>query len=166
MKKCNKCKIEKPLDEFNSDASKTDGKHGNCKECKKKWVVENIDKVKEHRKKWVVKNTDKIKEYKKKWAVENTDKIKEYSAKKDKEYPEKIKAKNVAHKIKVPEGYQRHHWSYNEPDRMDIIALTREQHSILHTKMSYDKEKMMFINKESGMVMIKQDHIELIAEMC
>ena len=34
-KKCTKCNINKPLDCFNNDKSKKDGKTSHCKDCKK-----------------------------------------------------------------------------------------------------------------------------------
>jgi len=49
MKTCNKCKIEKPLDQFFKDkANKTDGHYSICKECKTagamKWREANRDR--------------------------------------------------------------------------------------------------------------------------
>jgi hypothetical protein len=34
-KRCTKCNIDKPLDNFHNDKSKKDGKASNCKECRK-----------------------------------------------------------------------------------------------------------------------------------
>jgi hypothetical protein len=34
-KTCTKCNISKPLDSFNNDKSKKDGKTINCKDCRK-----------------------------------------------------------------------------------------------------------------------------------
>ena len=35
MKVCNKCKIEKPLDAFNRNGAKKDGRSGTCRDCQK-----------------------------------------------------------------------------------------------------------------------------------
>lgn len=35
MKKCNKCKVEKPLNEFYIDRINTDGRNGICAKCEK-----------------------------------------------------------------------------------------------------------------------------------
>lgn len=37
MKVCNKCHIEKPLDEFAIQRSRKDGRQGQCKSCRKEW---------------------------------------------------------------------------------------------------------------------------------
>lgn len=49
MKKCNRCKAEKPLDEFSRDKNNKDGLLRECKTCNReranKWNLENPDKV-------------------------------------------------------------------------------------------------------------------------
>ncbi len=41
MKKCSKCRIEKPLDVFCVDNSRKDGRQNYCKECKQAWERSN-----------------------------------------------------------------------------------------------------------------------------
>lgn len=41
MKKCTRCKIEKELDCFRNDKSKTDGKFHTCKQCMNKYYYDN-----------------------------------------------------------------------------------------------------------------------------
>jgi hypothetical protein len=68
-KKCNKCGIEKSLEEFYKDKSKKDGYRASCKECVKKYYQENKEHIKERDKKYYQENKEKVKEY--------TEKIKE-----------------------------------------------------------------------------------------
>ncbi len=49
MKTCNKCKIEKSLEDFHKNkASKNNGLYSICKSCKKEYYLKNIDKSKEY----------------------------------------------------------------------------------------------------------------------
>lgn len=47
MKTCNKCKIDKPLSEFNYSMSHGQSRIGHCKECGKKIKKERVKKIKE-----------------------------------------------------------------------------------------------------------------------
>ena len=44
MKKCSKCKIEKPLYEFHIDKTKKDGRKTICKNCRKKIITTHLSK--------------------------------------------------------------------------------------------------------------------------
>jgi len=69
MKKCNKCKIEKSLTEFNKDKHSPDGIDYKCKDCRKSHYI--LDKV-NHQKR--MKNwRDNNKDYFKKYFSENKD---------------------------------------------------------------------------------------------
>lgn len=49
MKQCSTCKIEKDLCEFNKHKLKKDGLSGQCKECRKQYRIDNIDKIRKYR---------------------------------------------------------------------------------------------------------------------
>ena len=42
------------------------------------------------------------------------------------------------------DGHEKHHWSYNEGDEIDVIWLTRPEHTFLHRYIQYDQERMMY----------------------
>lgn len=44
-KTCTKCNINKPLDSFNNDKSKKDGKTSNCKDCRKNKILKNEENI-------------------------------------------------------------------------------------------------------------------------
>ena len=44
----------------------------------------------------------------------------------------------------VPDGMDRHHWSYNEEHRKDIIPLTTKDHAKIHRYMTFDKSVLMY----------------------
>ena len=45
MKKCGKCKVEKPLTEFNKNKNRKDGHGYRCKSCNAKYRAENKEKI-------------------------------------------------------------------------------------------------------------------------
>ena len=57
MKKCNKCGMEKPLNDFHNDKNYKDGKRGDCKECRKDYIKNYYEDGdgREKRKKWYEK---------------------------------------------------------------------------------------------------------------
>jgi hypothetical protein len=70
MKTCNKCKLEKPIFEFNKNSSSKDGFRHYCRECQKKMSVnysqKKGDELKEKKKLWKLNNHDKVIESRKK----------------------------------------------------------------------------------------------------
>lgn len=73
MKQCSSCQQQKPITEFYSDKSKSDGVRSNCKDCHNNTVkIRNSrsDVAKNnllYRSAWEVANQDQRKEYKKTW---------------------------------------------------------------------------------------------------
>ena len=65
MKKCSKCKLEKPFEEFGKNKSQKDGLSHVCKKCRiinsKKYYITNIDNIKKYRE----NNKDNKKNYNK-----------------------------------------------------------------------------------------------------
>lgn len=74
-KECAKCKSVKPLADYSSDRSKSDGKCSYCKQCKsgidKKYKEANKEKVRKMDKDYYSKNQDKIKERARVWYNNN-----------------------------------------------------------------------------------------------
>jgi len=95
MKKCSKCKIDKPLNEFSKYQKAAEGKQSYCKSCGK------IEKDK--------------------WNIENREHIKAYVARKWKENPEKIKAQSRAFIEKNP----HYHRDWKNKYKQKIAAHTK-----------------------------------------
>jgi len=91
MKVCNKCDIEKPLEDFYLEKRNKSGVMGLCKECynfnQKKHRENNKDKIKERSQLYYKENKEKKKIYQEK----NRDKIKIYSLNWKKNNPERNK---------------------------------------------------------------------------
>ena len=59
MKKCNKCKVEKPLTEFYKAKTKKDGHEYKCKSCKKDYVAKHYAENKEKKAQYCAENKEK-----------------------------------------------------------------------------------------------------------
>ena len=77
MKKCTKCGIEKELDQYHKNKLGAFGRNSKCKECVKKYLLQNKDKIKKQRKHYRDKNKDKILSYAKEYRKKNKDSISE-----------------------------------------------------------------------------------------
>lgn len=169
-KKCFKCGLEKPLDEFYKHPRMADGHLNKCKECAKKDIHENYDKnaqssdyIEKERARGREKHHRLYKGRKAKPAVK-----KRNMARYRERYPEKFLARNRSQRIPVADGYGRHHWSYNEDHWVDIIPLTNDEHMKLHRYMIYDQERMMYRTKEGVLLDTREAHLayyELIKEL-
>ncbi len=77
MKLCRQCAIEKNVDAFGKDKSKSDLKKSICKECTKKnnakWSLLNRDKKLKLMLDWKSKNKEKLKIYNQQWYANNSD---------------------------------------------------------------------------------------------
>lgn len=117
IKKCNKCKEIKSIEDFHKVKGGKYGVRGYCKECtrkqnKKYWknnkerlkkrhreqqreyYKKNIKKIKEYKREYYKNNVEKIKERVSIWAKNNTEKIRKAKAIWIKNNPEKIKEIN------------------------------------------------------------------------
>jgi len=94
MKICNKCKIEKSVENFGKDKTKKDGLHTQCKSCEKEWREKNKEKIKEYHKdyskKYYQNNKEKLKKVNDKKCIENN---KERLKEREKLYRQKNKHK-------------------------------------------------------------------------
>jgi len=72
--------------------------------------------------------------------VQDPSRIKKYYQR----FPEKEKAKNISQHIKVSDGFEKHHWSYNDEHLKDVIELTMLQHKKAHRFIIYDQEQKMY----------------------
>lgn len=59
MKKCSSCQKPKSLNCFHNSASRKDGKHPYCKECRKNKAATS-DRLKKYRKEWYARNKESI----------------------------------------------------------------------------------------------------------
>ena len=96
MKKCYKCKIEKPFNKFCKNKKHKDGLNEICKDCKKEYNSCNSEKNKEYHKlhyqpERSKNNNSRFREtnpnYQKEWYANNKAKCKEYSIDYKNKYP-------------------------------------------------------------------------------
>lgn len=73
--KCTNCWEWKTIDRFYKKSGRPFGVRTECKECEKKYVQKNKEKISNRYSNWRVKNKEKIREYKRKYAVINEKKI-------------------------------------------------------------------------------------------
>lgn len=102
MKRCCRCKEEKPISDFSKNRSSKDGLQPTCRSCCKEnmasWYTRNKDKVKKNVKEWRARFPDKIRKIRREYVKNNPDKIKELNRKWYKDHPEKTRAKNRKYK--------------------------------------------------------------------
>ena len=97
-KKCSRCGDIKNIDEFSKHKLHIDGLQSYCKKCiyiyKKKYVIDNSEKVKQSRKAYRLNNHDKINKYNKQWNKNNPEKVKQHKKNHYLKDPERFKQKD------------------------------------------------------------------------
>lgn len=170
MKICSKCSAEKQFCEFNKRAASKDGHSTICRECekanKRKYYLENSEKIKEKAAKWYSENPERAKESSKKWRTENAEYKRAMDAKWRAENleskrandlawaaanPEKVNANNKRWRDKNKEQMKaiRKNWEKENPEaRRSLVRNARSRRRNAegkHTKA--DIEKLFFLQK-------------------
>lgn len=148
MKKCFKCGIEKDLSEFYIHHRMKDGHLNKCKECTK----EDSDKTYKQKSinpEFIKKENTRSREryYRLNYAHKEKPSHKfrnKYMKSFFDKYPEKLLAARKSQHINIPEGLEKHHWSYNEIHYKDVLFLSKKDHCTAHRFMIYDSEQMMY----------------------
>jgi len=91
MKRCSKCKENKPVDDFHKNEKRLTGLVSSCKKCYQDFYEENSEEIKARVKIYKNKNPDLVKLWDKNRYLAKTDEYIANAAKWDKENPEKRK---------------------------------------------------------------------------
>ena len=146
MKRCYKCKTEKPLNGFCKNKKRKDGLNEICKDCKKEYNLKNSERDKEYSKlnynpekskKYNTKFRNNNPEYQKEWYRSNKEKHKEYS---------------INYKIKYP-----HITRWRQILNDTLIALNQIKTSNTRTLLKYSAQDLKEHLDKQGMIWGKHE---------
>lgn len=168
MKKCFKCNVVKPLEDYYKHLKMSDGRLNKCKNCTKedtrKRTLE-ITSTPEGLQKERERNREKYHRlgYKDKHKPSREAK-KEIMDRYKNKYPEKDKARNASQRIKKQnDSNQLHHWSYKQEHWKDVIEMSVEHHNLLHRHIIYDADHLIYRRVDNmSLLESKQSHIDLL----
>jgi len=75
---CNKCGVEKPLDEFNRNKSKKFGRASHCKVCVAEYYGKNRERLREQERQYREENRERVRERNRQYYEANHEKISEW----------------------------------------------------------------------------------------
>ena len=126
MKKCTKCDVEKPTEDFASDVSKRDGFYPSCKQCYREYYARIRAKKLEYKKAYREKNRARISEYRVKHYANNREK----QVQDANDWAKKNPIKRRANESKRRAQKAGSSGSYTQQDISDIYRLQRRKCAI------------------------------------
>lgn len=150
IKKCKYCHLEKSKSLFYKG-------QGECKECTKKRVKLRYLKLSENED-YMTKERERSREKYHRLGYKN--KQKEWD--KDKPWKSTQKYKNLHRKFKIPKGFELHHWNYNDEFLEDVFLLEIKEHRKLHTTLTFDKDKLIFIGENGMLLDSREKHFKYL----
>ena len=117
MKKCSKCKIQKPLVEFHRNKRAKDGRKSHCKSCTAQHYEENKEKIIERVARYRAENKEKIAEKNARWYEENKEKRADYMARYYEENKEKIAEQKAQYRAENKEKIAEYFSQYREENK-------------------------------------------------
>ena len=120
-KVCAKCKVWKPLGEYNKNKNCKDGMRSECKKCQKEYNKQyrenNKERIKEVNKQWKENNKEYYKEYKKQWEKNNKEYIKEQRKQYKENNKEQIKEQRKQYRKNNKEHIKEYNKQYRENNK-------------------------------------------------
>ena len=140
LKKCGKCKEEKPLIDFHKKKGGKYGVEGRCKKCKKQYRQDNKERIKEYRKQYYQENKERRKQYRKQHYQENKERIKQYHKQYQQKNKERIKQYRQDNKERIKD--------YNKQRYQDNKERIKQYHKQYYQENKERKKQYRQDNKE------------------
>lgn len=84
LKRCSKCREEKPRDQFHKNKTASDGLHNQCKTCRSTYRAEHKEELREYKQRYRAENREAILESKRQYYAANAERLgerqREYNA--------------------------------------------------------------------------------------
>ena len=127
MKTCNKCRVEKPLDQFNKQSNAKDGRRYSCRACDAAYHVANREKILVRQKAYGEANRDKVSARGKAWREANRGKERARGKAYAKANPDKRAAIQKAYRDANPDKRAASHKAYYKANPDKFAAATRRR---------------------------------------
>ena len=134
-KRCSKCKKIKEISKFYRNRTIKDGHSSQCKNCSRKWYLDNSERIREYKRKYYLDNFEYINKWNKKWAKGNPEKRRESSRKYYLNNPEKCREARKKYRENNPDSNRNYYknnraritrnvkkWYKNNPEKRREIC--------------------------------------------
>ena len=143
MKRCSKCRVERPLTDFAKDRKRRDGLQCQCKLCQREYREANKERIAAKDKAWKAANPDKVRESRqrrrsrpevrarrarcnKEWKAKNPDKVQLQRQRAYQRDPEKYRAASRAYAAAHPEQVRQRTQEWRAQNKGRIARYRRQ----------------------------------------
>lgn len=150
MKRCIACDALRPMSDYYSHPRMADGRLNKCKECCRKYArARHYQKMRDPA-----------------WLEAERQRGRQKAAASDYRLPTEVRSSNSAALRAVPHipnGFERHHWSYQHQHWKDVIVLSIRHHRAVHQHMRYDADAKLFRTPRGHLLDTRAKHERWIA---
>lgn len=164
-KKCKQCGVEKSLDSFYKHPQKKDGKNAKCKFCVKLNVKSNLEKNMQNPdyvRKERARGREKYHRLNYASSQSKTSKASREAFKARRPWTDSAKYKGLNKKLKLPNGFQAHHWSYLDENLEDIFVLQKDDHRKAHYELKFDESSLCYQTLDGELLDSKFKHEQFL----
>ena len=151
MAKCKKCNLEKGSNFYKND---TTCKVCRCSLVRKRYLLNSKSDD------WL--NKERLRQRDKYSRLNYKEKQKIWD--KDKPWKKTSTYKNLNRDLKIPKGFNAHHWNYNNEYLKDIIVIERFEHRRAHEFLVLDLDKKIYKTLDGCYLETKKDHIKYLKQ--